>query len=162
MLVDQAATSAMVEGRQVEMKRMRSFQEILAEEKEKRNILEIKLRRLNVTGEDGNQLKAKYLTFEEVSVLIFDILKINPDDCSGVALATSRYDTKEIKLKQEVDPTIYITSAAIIFKDHEVTVSKQTTNITRVRFKNVPFNIPDEEIINLCECQGNSWRTSTG
>ena len=94
MLVDQAATSAMVEGRQVEMKRMRSFQEILAEEKEKRNILEIKLRRLNVTGEDGNQLKAKYLTFEEVSVLIFDILKINPDDCSGVALATSRYDTK--------------------------------------------------------------------
>ena len=27
-------------------------------------------------------------------------------------------------------------------------------SITRVTFKNVPFNIPDEEIINLCECYG--------
>ena len=86
--------------------------------------------------------------------MIFDILKINPDDCQGVALVTSRYDTKEIKLKQEVDPTIYLTSAQIQFKDHDVTVSKQTTNITKVTFKNVPFNIPDEEIINLCSCYG--------
>ena len=27
-------------------------------------------------------------------------------------------------------------------------------NLTRVTLKNVPFNIPDEEIINLCNCYG--------
>ena len=150
-----AATSAKVGGSHCEKKKMRSFQQILTEEKERRNILEIKMRRLNVTKEDGSQTKANYLSIEDVIVLIFEILKINPDDCHGVALVTSKYDTKEIKLKPEVDPSIYLTSAPIQFKDHEVTVSKQTTNVTKVTFKNVPFNIPDEEIINLCESYGN-------
>ena len=53
-----------------------------------------------------------------------------------------------------MDPSIYLTSSPIQFKDHEVTVSKQTSNITRVTFKNVPLNIPDEEIINLCKSYG--------
>ena len=38
--------------------------------------------------------------------------------------------------------------------DHEVTVKKQLSNVTKVLFKNVPLNVPDEEILNLCFCYG--------
>ena len=149
-----AATSAQAEGGKVEMKKMRSFQQIMAEEKERRNILEIKVRGMKVTLEDGTEGRAKALTTEDISVLIFEVLKFNPEDCATIALVTNRYDTKEIKLKPEVDPSIYLTSLPVQFKDHEIMVSKQTTNITKVTFKNVPLNIPDEEIVNLCQSYG--------
>ena len=132
-------------------KEMRSFAQILADEKQKRNILEIKIRKL--TGKD--QTVVKSLTIEDVSVLLFDVIKVNPSHCLGVALKTSRYDTKEVKLKSDVDASQYLTgNNPILFKDHEVEVKRQTANVTVVTFRNVPFNIPDEEIINLCKCYG--------
>ena len=54
-----------------------------------------------------------------------------------------------------MDPTPYLTSnQPHIYKGHEVTVRKQINTITRVSFKNVPFNIPDEEILHLCAHYG--------
>ena len=85
-----AVTSAKVEDSQVEKKKMRSFQQIMAEEKERRNILEIKVRGMKVTLEDGTEGRAKALTTEDVSVLIFEVLKFNPEDLTNVALVTSR------------------------------------------------------------------------
>ena len=41
------------------------------------------------------------------------------------------------------------------FKGYEVSTKKQLNNVTKVSFRNVPFNIPDEEIIELCKCYGN-------
>ena len=67
---------------------------------------------------------------------------------------TNQYDTKEVKLKPDVDPTPYLTAEPIIFCDHEVTVRRQTSKAVHVMFKDVPLSIPDEEIINLCECYG--------
>ena len=65
------------------------------------------------------------------------------------------YDTKEVKLKPGVDPTQYCTKdSPLYFKDHQVEVRPHSASSTRVTFKNVPFNIPDEEIINLCKCYG--------
>jgi hypothetical protein len=134
--------------------KMRSFAQIVAEEKQSRNILEIKMTRLQI-DEEGVMKPAKSLNVEDVSILVFDVMKVKPEECLGVALSTSRYDTKEIKLKPGVDATQYLTKEnPIIFKDHEVTVISQTANITKVTFRNVPFNIPDEELINLCECYG--------
>ena len=70
-------------------------------------------------------------------------------------MKTSRYDTKEVKLRPEVDPTPYLTvNNPILFKDHEVEVKRQSSNVTMVTFRNVLFNIPDAEIINLCNCYG--------
>ena len=135
-------------------KQMRPFHQILAEEKASRNILEIKLTKMNVETE-GVMGKATSIRFEDVSVLIFDVIAVKPEHCLGVALSTTRYDTKEVKLKPGVDPTQYLTKdTPIIFKDHQVEVTTQSSSITRVTFKNVPFNIPDEEIINLCKCYG--------
>ena len=88
-------------------------------------------------------------------MLLFDVIKVKPSDCLAVALYTSRSDTKEVKLKPDVDPTPYLTGCSpILFKDHEVEVKRQSANVTMVTFRNVPFNIPDEEIINLCRCYG--------
>jgi hypothetical protein len=100
--------------------------------------------------------KAKNMSFEDVSILIFDIVGVKPEHCRGVALSTARYDTKEVKLKAGVDPLQYVTHSPITFKDHQVEVIMQSACTTRVTFKNVPFNIPDEEIINLCECYGDA------
>ena len=47
-----------------------------------------------------------------------------------------------------------IAQSPVTFKDHTVTVSQQRLNITRVTFKYVPLNVPDEEIINLCLTYG--------
>jgi hypothetical protein len=35
-----------------------------------------------------------------------------------------------------------------------IVTRKQLSNVTKVTFKNVPLNIPDEEIVNLCETYG--------
>ena len=135
------------------VKKMRTFQEILAEENDKRNIVEIKLEKVMVDN-GGVMEKAKSISPEDVSILFFDKIGFKPEDCFGVALSTTRYDTKEVKLRAGVDPTPYISMDPFYFKDHKVEVRLQSGSITRVTFKNVPFNIPDEELINLCECYG--------
>ena len=134
--------------------KMRPFDQIVAEEKEHRNILEVKITRLQIV-EEGVPKPARPLSLDDVSVLIFDVIGVNPQDCLGVALYTSRSDTKEIKLKPGVDTSPYLTrDKPISFKNHEIVVISQTANVTQVTFKNVPFNIPDEEILNLCSCYG--------
>jgi hypothetical protein len=52
---------------------MRSFEQIIAEEKENRNILEIKITR-NKVVEDGVSKPAKGLSMDDVSVLVFDVI----------------------------------------------------------------------------------------
>ena len=133
--------------------RMRSFAEILNEEKHHRNILEVKLTRTSVK-QNEETVKAPTLNEVDLSEFFFDVIKLKMEDCLGIALRTHRYDTKEIKLKKGVDPTPYLRATPVLFKGHEITIRKQMNNLTRVTMKNVPFNIPDEEIIHLCKVYG--------
>lgn len=127
-------------------KRTRTFAEIIADDLQNRNIVEIILEKIP-EYRDGVPVAPKALTVEDQGELIFDVMKVDPSSCLGVNLFTGRNDTKEIKLKPNVDPTPYLTTESLItFKSHYVTVRKQLSNVTRVTFKNVPFNIPDEEI----------------
>ena len=135
-------------------KKMRSFAEIIAEEKANRNILVIKLTKMT----DATGAKAPNLSMEDVGELMFDKMKLIAADCKSVALYTSRYDTKEVLLKPGVDPSPYITTAPFEFKGHEVSVSRQLSCVTRVMFRNVPYNIPDEELIHLCKFYGKPVR----
>ena len=89
-------------------KKNRSFEQIVADEKKNRNILEVKISRKQVE-ENGELKPAKALTLDDVSVMIFDVIGVKPQDCLGVALYTSRYDTKEIKMKPGVDISCYLT-----------------------------------------------------
>ena len=133
--------------------RMRSFEEIVADEKKNRNILIVKLVKI-VTIVNGKEEKEKNLTMEDVGELLFDVVKLKVEECDGLSLSTSRYDTKEIKLKPGTDPTPYLIQDPIVFKGHTITIYQQRIDITKVTFKNVPWDIPNEEIINLCEVYG--------
>ena len=59
-----------------------------------------------------------------------------------------------MKFKPEIVTDSYVTQVPIIFKEHSITVRKHIHNVTRVAFKNVPLNVPDEEIIYLCWSYG--------
>ena len=104
-----SATSKSVGGSQSAPKQMRTFAQILADEKQKRNILEIKLTKI-LYEEDGKQTKPEHLSLEKIGELMFDVIKLKTEDCASVALVTNRYDTKEVKLKPDVDPTPYLTA----------------------------------------------------
>ena len=129
----------------------RSFQQIIEDEKRNRNIIEIQLVKDTENNNDENSHRA--LTFDELGELIFDVIGIPPSDCLTFDY-TSRADIKQIKLKPTVSADQYVTVTAINFKGFEVSVRKQLNNVTRVTFKNVPINVPDEEVINLCKSYG--------
>ena len=137
-------------------RKLRNFAEILNEEKHHRNILEVKLVRTNFIDEKGEQVKVKTLNEEDLSEFLFDVIGLKMEDCLGIALRTHRYDTKEIKLKKGVNPAPYLTVNPVMFKGHQISIMKQMNNLTRVTFRNVPFNIPDEEIIHLCKVYGDT------
>ena len=94
------------------------------------------------------------MNYEDLGELLFDVLKIRPEDCIAVNFSTGRYDIREVKVLPGIDLTPYIRLTPIEFKDHFVTVTRQRTNVTKVTFKNVPLNVPNEEILNLCRCYG--------
>ena len=60
-----------------------------------------------------------------------------------MTLRTHEYNTKEIKLKKNVDPTLYLRMIPVELKEHYINIQKQTNNVTRVNFQNVPYNVPD-------------------
>jgi hypothetical protein len=148
-----SATSARVEGGNgAEEVRLRSFAEIIAEDEANRNILEIQVYKMT-TIVNSVETKAKALNYDDLGELVFDVLNVDHNLCLGFNYSTGRYDTKEIKFKPGVDLSAYV-KTSFEFKGHEVSTKKQVNNVTKISFRNVPFNIPDEEIIQLCKCYG--------
>lgn len=145
------ATSDWAGGRGVNCdapKKLRSFEEIIADAKCNRNILEINLKKNTVDDQ-----KPPNLTFDQIGELLFDRLKINSDDCLRFNFSSHRYDTREVFLKPNIDLSPYITEIDD-FYGHSITTKRQSSKITRVSFRNVPLNVPDEEIIHLCSYYG--------
>ena len=121
-------------------RRQRSFAEIIAEHKSSRNILEIHLIKQQKTDPDGNVTKPRNISFDELGVFLFDVLKIPATDCMRFNYVTGRYDTKEVMLKPGVDISPYLGTHD--FLGHIITTTRQRKNVTKVVFKNVPLNIP--------------------
>ena len=72
--------------------KMRSFEEIVADAKANRNILEIHLKKnLN---DDSPTSKLANLTYDKLGELLFDIRNIKSDECIKFNFSTSRYDTR--------------------------------------------------------------------
>ena len=128
---------------------MRTFEEILADEKNNRNILTVKMTKI-VKYVDGKEDRPPSLNMEDVGELLFDIVKLDVNDCIGLSLSTQRYDTKAIKLKSNVDPAKYTTQTPLEFKGHLIVITKEVMGSIKVTFRDVP----DEELINLCEVYG--------
>ena len=66
--------------------KMRSFEEIVADAKSNRNILEIHLKK-NVNN-DSPTSKPANLTYDQLGELLFDILKIKSDECISFDFST--------------------------------------------------------------------------
>ena len=132
--------------------RIRTFEEILADETKVRNILEINLKK--IIPADQPLSKPANLTHEQLGELIFDKLKIKPEDCLRFNFTSARYDTREISLRPGVDLSPFVTTIEN-FYGHTITTRTQSSNIVKVTFRQVPLNVPDEEIIHLCKFYGN-------
>ena len=134
---------------------IRNYSDIIAQHRKERNVIEIKLKKLkSVASNDSEDSYVKNLNFDQISELVFEVLKISFEDCVGADYYTGRYDTREIHLKSHIDSSKYITNEPISFMDHEVKVIKRYSEVVKVTFKNVPLSIPDEEILHLCGVYG--------
>ena len=132
--------------------RMRNFAEIMADQKLNRNIMEIILKKKPTIDSDGNVVTPKNLNFDDLGTLLFEILGVKAEDCTRFNYSLGRYDTREVMFKPGVDMSPYL--GMTDFMGHEILTRRQRNNVTRITFKNVPLNIPDEEIIHLCETYG--------
>ena len=94
----------------------------------------------------------KNLNYDEIGSFLFDVLKIKAEECLRFNYTLCRYDTREVMFKPEVDINPYL--GCTEFMGHEITTRKQRNNVTKITFKNVPLNIPDEDVIHLCETYG--------
>ena len=130
----------------------RSFEQIIQEELKNRNIIEISLQKLI---EENSENQPRSLTFDDIGEIIFDIIKIKPEECISFDYNTGRNDTKHIQLKPSVQAERFVTQNPFKYKGFSVSVRKQLRNVTRVTFKNVPLNVPNEELIHLCKSYGN-------
>ena len=133
---------------------MRSFAQILEQEKKDRNILELKINKIWTEEAPPPTSNSNYMSAEDIGELLFDILKLNPSHCLAYDYNTGRNDTKQVKLKPGIPVVDILAKSPLEFKGFKVVVSQQRLNITRVTFKNVPLNVPDEEIIHLCLSYG--------
>ena len=79
-------------------RRMRTYEEIVADERKCRNILTVTLNKI-VKYVDGKEDRPPSLNMEDVGELFFVIVKLDVSDCVGLSLNTQRYDTKAINLK---------------------------------------------------------------
>ena len=131
----------------------RTFEQILEDEKRDRNILEIQLQKCSVDCDD-QVTTIKSLSYEDLGELLFDVLEIKPEECIAFNFSTGRYDLRELKFLPNVNLSSYTRVTPFEFKGHLVTVRQQRRNVTKVTFKNVPLNVPNEEILNLCRCYG--------
>ena len=133
----------------------RSWQQIFNDAKQKRNIIEIYIEKAyNPENNLPNlQQQRQQMTNDELSDFIFKELNIPESDCIGLDYF---YSHKEVELKEGVDVSPYLhVTTPIIFQGYSILVKKQETNFaTKILFRGVPLNVPDEELINLSLCYG--------
>ena len=84
-------------------RKQRSFAEIMADQKQKRNIMEIIFTKIERVNNEGKVTRHRNLTFDEIGTFLFDVLKISPTECLRFNYSAGRFDTKEVMFKSEVD-----------------------------------------------------------
>ena len=117
--------------------------------KKERNVLEIRFQRQ--VGSDAN----KYVDLETISEYCFTELGLKPELIEAIDLNTGRFETKQIRLKQGVDASKFTSDFPDTYKGYVISMNgaKKFENI-KVTFRNVPLEIQDEELLNLCKVYG--------
>ena len=125
----------------------RSWRQIV-EDAKKQNILQITINKISKI-ENGETVKPRNLKHDDIATFLFDILGIKAADCLGFDYSTGRYDTREVQLKNDIDTTRFLRVDPVEFLEHHIRVSALNTRSTKVTFRNVPLNVPDEELLHL-------------
>ena len=141
----------------------RSWQQIVSDAREKRNILELHLTKITQKDANNQTFPPKHITHDDLSDFLFKELKIKRSDLIGIDYTTSWYGHREVELRSGIDLSPYLTrNNPIEYMKHKIIVKTQEKNSsTKILFRNVPLNVPDEEIINLCMSYGDpvGWVT---
>ena len=128
----------------------RSFEQILADANNNRNILEIQVKKNAEDNDDSTKPRAN-LSYSQLGELLFDYLKIKQDDCIRFNLSSN---PKEVVIKPGISIDNYCKTIQD-FYGHSVTSRRQESNsIKRICFRNVPSNVAVEEILHLCTYYG--------
>ena len=125
----------------------RSWKQIVEDAKTK-NILQINIIKSSKIV-DNETVKPRNLRHDDIANFIYDVLQVKHEDCIAIDFNTGRYDTRELQLKSDIDPTRFLRVDPVDFMDHKITVSALKNKSTRVTFRNVPLNVPDEELLHL-------------
>ena len=97
----------------------------------------------------GRQL----LTHDQWANLIFGNFKLQVSDIEGIDFHAGGINTVELKFNEKFDTSSLINTSAD-FEGKSFTFSKQDMGSTKVTFKNVPFAVPDAELIHLVKSYG--------
>ena len=125
----------------------RSWRQIV-EDAKKQNILQITINKISKIV-NGETVKPRNLKHDDIATFLFDVLGIKAADCLGFDYNTGRYDTREVQLKNDIDTTRFLRVEPVEFLEHHIRVSALNTRSTKVTFRNVPLNVPDEELLHL-------------
>ena len=104
---------------------MRSFAQILEQEKKDRNILELKITKIRTEEALPSTYNSNNMLAEDIGDLLFDVLKLNPAHCLAYDYNTGRQDTKQVKLKPGIPVTEILAKSPLEFKGFKVVVSQQ-------------------------------------
>ena len=126
--------------------RGRNYADILSEaQKKRKNILYI-----NIEKEDDLK-KTPFLTQKDI-LEIFNKLNIKIDDIERCDIH-SRHDVKEVHFKDSVEVSSYL-GPMFVHNGWKIMTSSVKSSVTKVRFRNVPIYIPDEELFHLASFFG--------
>ena len=109
-------------------------------QKKQKNVLYIKIEK-----EDDTK-KTAFLTQKDI-LDIFMKLNIKIDDIERCDIH-SRHDIKEVHYKDGVDASSYL-GPMFVHAGWKIMTSSVKSSVTKVRFRNVPIYIPDEELFHL-------------
>ena len=97
----------------------------------------------------GRQL----LTHDQWANLIFGTFKLQVTDIEGIDFHAGGINAVELKFNEKFDTTSLINTSAD-FEGRSFTLSKQEMGSTKVTLKNVPFAVPDAELLHLVKSYG--------
>ena len=105
---------------------------------------------INLEKEDDTK-KVPCLSKKDI-LDIFNKLNINIDDIQRCAIH-SRHDIKEVHLKPCIDASSFL-GPMFVHAGWKVMTSTVKSSVTKVRFRNVPIYVPDEELFHLASFFG--------
>ena len=114
---------------------MRSFAQILEQEKKDRNILELRINKIRTEEAPPPTFNSITMSAEDIGELLFDILKLNPSHCLAYDYNTGRNDTKQVKLKPGIPVVDILAKSPLEFKGFKVVVSQQRLKTTTEHHK---------------------------